>query len=150
MVERELQIKPGDSLNAVDLNETRRRLDATRIFDRVDVEVQGGTDAPFRDVQIAVREAKPWRFEFGVGYATEEGFRGFVTFGNDNLFGTGRSASVTQRASEKGNRTELQYRHPWLFGTEWQGQAVLFREHKDERASSAIGAARRSRPNVTC
>ena len=133
VVERELQIKPGDSLNAVDLNETRRRLDATRIFDRVDVEVQGGTDAPFRDVQIAVREAKPWRFEFGVGYATEEGFRGFVTLGNDNLFGTGRSASVTQRASEKGNRTELQYRQPWLFGTEWQGQAVLFREHKDEK-----------------
>jgi len=133
VVERELRIKPGDPLNAVDLSETRRRLDATRVFDRVDVEVQGAADAPFRDVQIAVREAKPWRFEFGVGYATEEGFRGFVTFGNDNLFGTGRSASVTQRASEKGNRTELQYREPWLFGTVWQGEAAIFREHKDEK-----------------
>jgi outer membrane protein insertion porin family len=133
VVERELQIKPGDPLNAVDLSESRRRLDATRIFDRVDVEVQGPADAPFRDVEVMVREAKPWRFEFGVGYATEEGFRGFVTFGNDNLFGTGRSASVTERASEKGDRTELQYRHPWLFGTEWQGEVVLFRETKDEK-----------------
>jgi outer membrane protein insertion porin family len=133
VVERELQIKPGDPLNAVDLSETRRRLDATRIFDRVDVEVQGAADAPFRDVQIAVREAKPWRFEFGVGYATEEGFRGFVTLGHDNLFGTGRSASVTQRASEKGNRTELQYREPWMFGTVWQGEATVFRETKDEK-----------------
>jgi outer membrane protein insertion porin family len=133
VVERELQIKPGDPLNAVDLSETRRRLDATRIFDRVDVEVQGAADAPFRDVQIAVREAKPWRFEFGVGYATEEGFRGFVTLGHDNLFGTGQSASVTERASQKGDRTELQYRYPWLFGTEWNGEAVLFRETKDEK-----------------
>ena len=54
-----------------------------------------------------MREAKPWRFEFGVGYATEEGFRGFVTLGNDNLFGTGRSACLTERMSEKGYRTEL-------------------------------------------
>lgn len=133
VLERELQFGPGDPLNAVDLNETRRRLDATRIFDRVDVEVQGPADAPFRDVQVAVREAKPWRFEFGVGYATEEGFRGFVTLGNDNLFGTGRSASVTERVSQKSERTELQYRHPWLFGTEWQGQAVVFRATEDEK-----------------
>jgi outer membrane protein assembly factor BamA len=132
VVERELQIKPGDPLDAVDLSETRRRLDATRIFDRVDVEVQGTADAPFRDVVIRVREAKPWRFEFGVGYATEEGFRGYVTFGNDNLFGTGQSASITERVSQKSERTELQYRQPWLFGTMFQGEAVVFRERKDE------------------
>lgn len=132
VVERELQIKPGDPLDAVDLSETRRRLDATRIFDRVDVEVQGTAEAPFRDVVIRVREAKPWRFEFGVGYATEEGFRGYVTFGNDNLFGTGQSASLTERVSQKSERTELQYRQPWLFGTRLQGEAVVFRERKDE------------------
>jgi outer membrane protein insertion porin family len=132
VVERELQFKPGDPIDAVDLRETRRRLDATRFFDRVDVTVQGAPGAPFRDVEVAVQEAKPWRFEFGAGYSTEEGFRGFVTLGNDNLFGTGRSASITQRASERGYRSELQYRHPWLFGTAWQGEAVLFREQKDE------------------
>jgi outer membrane protein insertion porin family len=132
VVERELQFEPGDPIDAVDLRETRRRLDATRVFDRVDVTVQGLAGAPFRDVEIAVQEAKPWRFEFGAGYATEEGFRGYVTLGNDNLFGTGRSASLTQRASEKGYRSEFQYRHPWLFGTPWQSETVLFRERKEE------------------
>ena len=92
-----------------------------------------------------MREAKPWRFEFGVGYATEEGFRGFVTFGNDNLFGTGRSASVTERVSEKGDRTELQYRQPWLFGTDVAGRSRACSASTRTRwASSAIGAARRS------
>jgi hypothetical protein len=42
-------------------------------------------------------------------------------------------ASVTERVSEKSERTELQYRHPWLFGTEWQGEAVVFRATKDEK-----------------
>jgi outer membrane protein insertion porin family len=132
VVERELQFKSGDPLDAVDLSETRRRLDATRIFDRVDVEVLGTPDAPFRDVVIRVREARPWRIEFGAGYATEEGFRGYITLGNDNLFGTGQSASITERVSQRSERTELQYRQPWLFGTPWQGEAAIFRERKDE------------------
>ena len=38
---------PGDPLTAVDLAEARRRLDATRLFDRVDVEAQGDPDAPY-------------------------------------------------------------------------------------------------------
>jgi outer membrane protein assembly factor BamA len=132
VVERELQFKPGDPLTAVDLSETRRRLDATRIFDRVDVEPRGPASAPFRDVEIALREAKPWRLEFGVGYETEEGFRGFVSLNHDNLFGTGRSAGISQRVSERGERTELSYREPWIFGSVWQGEALGFHERKEE------------------
>jgi outer membrane protein assembly complex protein YaeT len=132
VVERELQFAPGDPLTAVSLSEARRRLDATRLFDRVDVEALGDPNAPIRDVQVTVREAMPWRFEFGAGYATEEGFRGFITLGYDNLFGTGRSASIRQRASEKGYRTELNYREPWVFGSSWNGEATAFRERKDE------------------
>jgi outer membrane protein assembly factor BamA len=141
-VERELQFAPGDPLTAVSRSEARRRLDATRLFDRVDVEPIGDPNAPVRDVQVTVREAMPWRFEFGAGYATEEGFRGFVTLGYDNLFGTGRSASIRQRASEKGYRTELNYREPWVFGSSWNGEATAFREQKQETGfiSDRIGS----------
>ena len=41
VVERELQFEPGEPLTAVALAEARRRLDATRLFDRVDVEPLG-------------------------------------------------------------------------------------------------------------
>ena len=132
VVQRELPFKTGDRLTAVDLAEARRRLDATRIFDRVDVEPHGDPAAPFRDVEVTVREAKPWRFELGGGYATEEGFRGFVTLGHDNLFGTARSVSLRGRVSQKGGRTELEYREPWIFGTDWQGEAAAFLERKEE------------------
>jgi outer membrane protein insertion porin family len=132
IVRRELPFKPGDPLTAVDLAEARRRLDTTRLFDRVDVEPQGDVNAPFRDVAVTLREAKPWRVEFGAGYATDEGFRGFVTLGHDNLFGTGRSIALRERVSQKGDRTELEYREPWMFGTEFQGEAIAFRERKEE------------------
>jgi outer membrane protein insertion porin family len=132
IVRRELPFKPGDPLAAVDLAEARRRLDATRLFDRVDVEPQGDANAPFRNVAIMLREAKPWRVEFGAGYSTDEGFRGFVTLGHDNLFGTGRSIALRERVSQKGYRTELEYREPWIFGSEWRGEAIGFGERKDE------------------
>ena len=142
VVERELQFAPGEPLTAVALSEARRRLDATRLFDRVDVEPLGDPNAPIRDVQVIVREAMPWRFEFGAGYETFEGFRGFVTLGYDNLFGTGRSVSIRERASEKGYRTELDYREPWVFGSSWNGEAVLFQERKQELGfiSDRLGA----------
>jgi outer membrane protein insertion porin family len=132
VVQRELQFAQGDPLTAVTLSEARRRLDTTRLFDRVDVEPLGDPTAPIRDVQVILREAKPWRFEFGAGYATEDGFRGFVTLGYDNLFGTGRSASIRQRVSEKGYRSEADYREPWIFGSDWQGEANAFLEQKQE------------------
>ncbi len=132
VVERELQFEPGEPLTAVTLSEARRRLDATRLFDRVDVEPLGDPNAPIRDVQVVVREAKPWRFEFGAGYDTDDGFRGFVTLGYDNLFGTGRSASVRQRISQKGSRSEVNYREPWVFGSSWMGEALLFRDRTQE------------------
>ncbi|MGH7302825.1 MAG: POTRA domain-containing protein, partial [Candidatus Rokuibacteriota bacterium] len=142
VVQRELQFETGESLTAVALSEARRRLDATRLFDRVDVEPLGDPNAPIRDVQVVVREAKPWRFELGAGYDTEEGFRGFMTLGYDNLFGTGRSASVRQRLSQKGSRSEVNYREPWIFGSSWMGEALLFRERTQEigYVSDSIGS----------
>ncbi len=132
VVERELKFSSGEPLTAVTLSEARRRLDATRLFDRVDVEPLGDPSSPIRDVRVSLREAKPWRFELGAGYATEEGFRGFLTLAYDNLFGTGRSASLMTRISEKGYRGELAYREPWVLDSQWQGEAIAFVEEKQE------------------
>jgi len=142
VVERELQFAPGDPLTAVTLSEARRRLDTTRLFDRVDVEPLGDPSAPIRDVQVILREAKPWRVEFGAGYATEEGFRGFIGLGYDNFFGTGRSASIRERVSQKGYRTEFDYREPWVFGSNWNGEVTGFQEQKQELGyiSDRLGA----------
>ena len=76
IVMRELPFKYGDPLTAVDVAEARRRLDATRLFDRVDVEPQGDPDAPYRDVAVTLREAKPWRLEFGGDTLPTKAFAG--------------------------------------------------------------------------
>jgi outer membrane protein insertion porin family len=132
VVLRELPFDVGSPLRLDDLAEARRRLTATRLFDRVDVGPLTPAGTEFADVEVSLREAKPWRLDFGGGYDTFEGLRGFFEIGHDNLFGTGRSIGLRERASQRGDRTELSYREPWVLGTPWQGEASFYREHKEE------------------
>jgi outer membrane protein insertion porin family len=132
VVRRELPFQVGAPLRADDLAEARRRLAATRLFERVDVEPVRPPATPFADVELILRDARPWRLDLGAGYASEEGVRGFIEVGHDNLFGTGRSISARERVSERGDRTELTYREPWVLDTPWQGELQLFREDREE------------------
>jgi outer membrane protein assembly factor BamA len=52
-----------------------------------------------------------------------------MEIGHDNLFGTAQSASVREKLAEDGDRTDLTYRTPWLFGIPLKGDTTLFREH---------------------
>ena len=74
--------------------------------------------------------------------------RGFVEVGHDNLFGTGRSATVREQVTSDGDRTDLAFRSPWILETPWNGDVTLFREQKQEQgyfrqeAGGALGAQR--------
>jgi outer membrane protein insertion porin family len=129
---RELPIQSGDPLDPEALIETQRRLSELGPFDRIDVEPLRPPPAPFADVRIAVRERRPWHVDLGVGYTTFEGARAFAEIGHDNLFGTARSATLRQRISERGDRTDVRYGEPRLLGSRWQGAADLFRERRQE------------------
>jgi outer membrane protein insertion porin family len=137
---RELTIRPGDPLNPEALVELEKRLYRLGIFERVQVGPLRPPSVPYVDVQIALREGKPWRLDFGGGYGTSYGWRVFVELGHENLFGTGQSASLRQEVGEQGERTDLTYRSPWVFGTPWQGDVTLFQEWRQEIGYESFGA----------
>jgi outer membrane protein insertion porin family len=131
-----LPFASGDLLDPAQLLKGSSQLSDLGVFDRVDVEPLQPPATPFADVEVTVRERKPWRFEFGLGYATDEGARGFVEIGYDNLFGTGRGLRLRQKVnaggevSALGARTDLIYREPWALWTTWDGEARLFWEYR--------------------
>jgi outer membrane protein insertion porin family len=132
VVRRELPFAPGDPFNPEALADTERRLAGLGVFERVQIGPLQPPPAPFADVVITVREGRPWRVELGGGYSTSDGWRAILEVGNDNLFGTGQSASIRQKVSQYGDRTDLTYRYPWLFGTPLRGDLGLFQEYHDE------------------
>jgi outer membrane protein assembly complex protein YaeT len=135
-IRERLPFRPGDPYDPDRLLAGQTQLSDLGVFDRVDVEPLQPPATPFADVEVAVRERKPWRLEFGLGYATDEGGRGFVEIGYDNLFGTGRSLRLRQKlngggeVSAFGARTDLIYREPWALGTRWDGDARIFWEYR--------------------
>jgi outer membrane protein insertion porin family len=140
VVRREIPFRPGDPFDPELLVETERRLSRLGVFERIQVGPLRPPQAPFADVEIAVREGKPWRVEFGGGYGTDRGWRGLVEIGHDNLFGKAQSASVREKVAEDGDRTDLTYRTPWLFGIPLQGDTTLFREQWQELGYKRQGA----------
>jgi outer membrane protein insertion porin family len=148
LVRRELPFAEGDQLNPEDLVRAQRQLAALGIFERVEVEPLRPPPVPYADVQVTVREGRPWRLGVGAGYSTFEGGRGFLEVGHDNLFGTARSVILRLRASERGERTDLTYGEPRVLGSVWRGDAGLFHEHRRElgfqleRTGLGLGARR--------
>jgi outer membrane protein insertion porin family len=140
VVRREIPFKQGDPFDPELLVETERRLSRLGLFERIQVGPLRPPQSPFADVEITLREGKPWRVEAGGGYGTDRGWRGLLEIGHDNLFGTGRSASIREKLTEDGDRTDLTFRTPWFFGMPVQADATLFREQWQELGYKRQGA----------
>ena len=74
VVQRELEVHPGDALSQQDLLNTQSQLYDLGIFGQVDTAVQNpeGTD-PTKNILVQVQEAKRYTFTYGVGLEFETG-----------------------------------------------------------------------------
>ncbi len=134
VVRRTLPFQPGDVLIPSKLLEGQRRLGEFAAFDSVSVDPLRPPPTPFADVEVSLRERKPWHLDFGLGYSNADGGRGFLELGHDNVFGTGSSISIRQRLSAGGEstgraqRTDVLGRVPFLLGTPWWLDVDIFQE----------------------
>jgi len=89
-------------------------------------------DATAQDVGVTVAEKPPGSVQWGAGYNTRDGFRGFGEISNDNLQGMARRLSLRGELSlQPGDATPSEYlgnlgfREPRLNGTPWALRANL-------------------------
>lgn len=132
VVRRELPFAPGEPFDPAALRDAERRLSELGLFERVEVGPPRPAPSPFADVDVTLREAKPWHLDLGAGYGTDERWRGFLEVGHDNLFGTGRSATIRETLASRGDRTDLTYRSRRFFDTPWQAEVTASREQWEE------------------
>lgn len=127
-----LPFRSGDVLTPDKLIAGQRRLGDFAAFDSVSVDPLRPPPNPFADVEVTLRERKPWHLDFGVGYSNAEGGRGFVELGHDDVFGTGASLSIRQRLSGGGDvtswaqRTDVLGRLPYILGGPWWLDVDIF------------------------
>jgi outer membrane protein insertion porin family len=74
IVQREIQVKPGDPLSQIDLLNTQQKLYNLLIFSQVDTAVQNPSgNEPEKNVLVVVQEAKRYTFNYGFGFEFQTG-----------------------------------------------------------------------------
>ena len=152
---RELPLAPGDPFDPVAFAEGKKRLYDLGLFREVRTTLPEpvSPEAP-QDLVLGVRERPTGFVGFGVGYATDERFRGFVEAGDQNLFGTGRGLRWKSKVSTIGYRHDLFYQEPWILNYRLKGQADFYLESEAEdgydlqRRGLAFGVNREFTPRV--
>jgi outer membrane protein insertion porin family len=144
IVQREIQIKPGDPLSQIDMLNTQKRLYDLGIFSQVDTAVQNpDSNEREKNVLVNVQEAKRYTFNYGLGleFQTgqptsgenqpqgETGISPRVSFGVTRLNFRGLDHTVTLKANVGGlqQRGLISYDAPrWFNNPKWRLTLTAF------------------------
>jgi outer membrane protein assembly complex protein YaeT len=142
IVQREIQMQPGDALSQIDMLDTQKRLYDLGIFGQVDTAVQNPDgDEHEKNVLVQVQEAKRYTFNYGFGFEfqtgqpagnTNEPQGGLgvsprVSFGVTRLNFLGRDQTLTFNAhvGRLQQRALASYEAPrWLNNPKWKFTAT--------------------------
>jgi outer membrane protein assembly factor BamA len=97
VIEREVDLAPGQPLAPSRLAAIRRRLYELDLFTRVEVELVGDEDRA-KDLVVTVQERPNLHAEVGGGVATDLGLKVFLRGGHRNLFGLGHRLTLLGQA----------------------------------------------------
>lgn len=144
IVQREIQIKPGNPLSQVDMLNTQKQLYDLGIFSQVDTAVQNPeSNEREKNVLVNIQEAKRYTFNYGLGLEIqtgqpssnanqplgETGISPRISFGLTRLNFRGRNQTVTLKANVGGlqQRGLISYDAPRLFNNpNWRFTITAF------------------------
>ena len=136
--ERSQSVKPGEILEAKNVEATIRDLYRTGIFTSIEPVVSGSeTDPNARSIEFLVEERPTTTINGSISYGTSVGLVGGLKLADTNFLGRGQEASINIEASNKGDKTlDINWFDPWLRNTErvQAGGAIYWRESVDDNA----------------
>ena len=130
VAEEELRVVSGAPMDSLQLLETVRRMRATPLY--TDVTVEGSQCGTAGETDLTFTTRDRWSLRGGIRLADGGGPARF-SFGESNIFGTGRSISLAQEDVDGRRATSASIADPYLFGTRFRG-AATFRTYGDGRA----------------
>ena len=94
VIERQLRLKAGDLFNASRLRFSLTKLQGLGYFSDVSVGFEQGETDDLINLILTVTEAKTGRIGISVGYGTESGFGGGLSYSDSNFRGRGENFGV--------------------------------------------------------
>jgi outer membrane protein insertion porin family len=131
VIRREIAKDEGRPYSFKTLAEERRKLYKLGLFDEVEIEPFNTTDG-VNDLLLRVKEGNAGAYEFGIGYADYEQFRGYAEVSYRNLWGMNRQGLLRGELSSLQQRFITQYTEPWLLGYPLPFRVMFLYEDKKE------------------
>ena len=116
LITRELTYKPGEPFSVKALTTSRQNLLKLDLFSAVRfLQEESPADPSLMPIRVRVEE-KPWReWRLGIGYGTEDEFRGQVRWRHNNWLGGGRRLDVGVKVSAIVRDLEVNFLQPYFF-----------------------------------
>ncbi len=133
VIRRVLEFYPGDKFDTTKVNQYKRRLYETRLFDDIETKPLPGEQPNEKDLLIKVKEANTTRFILGIGVTSDSGVIGNVSLEswNFDLFdwprswgeffrgqafkGAGQTFRLSIEPGTEITRFRVYFREPYLF-----------------------------------
>ena len=117
VIRREVPLAEGDVVNTMFLKFAKKRLERLGFFSSVNIETKPAEDLGdnYMNVFVHVEEQPTGSLMLGGGYSSAESFGVMGQISEKNLFGTGRSLSLTMDFTAKRADYNLTFYEPYLF-----------------------------------
>lgn len=123
VIRRELRINPGEKFDGQKLRRSRERLRNLGFFEEVGFNIEPGSAANKKNLEVEVKEAKTGEFSFGGGYSTIDQFVGFLSIRQKNFdfknfpyfTGDGQDLIFYSEWGTVRQNFQLSFTEPWIF-----------------------------------
>ena len=124
-IEKRMRRLSGKVYDPALVDKSFRTLIRTGLFRNLRITPEAAAGGQVR-LLVSVEESKSKEFGLGLGYATFYGGIVSASYGNLNLFGTGRPLRMEVEANQRGFTGEVLYTDPWLFDTDYELRLRLY------------------------
>lgn len=120
VIRRELQIREADWYNQTAIEQSRRRLEALRLFERIEIRELPSHAPDTLDLVVEVEERSPIRWGGRFAYGRVSGVTLTGLLGTANFLGRGQTVSAEIRFVYWRPYFSLGFVEPHLAGSDWQ------------------------------
>ena len=131
VIRREIAHDEGRPYSFRTLAEGRRKLYKLGLFDDVEIEPFNAGEG-VKDLLVRVKEGNAGAYEFGIGYADYEQYRGYAEVSYRNLWGMNRQGLLRGELSSLQKRYIMQFTEPWFLGNPLTFRMLFLYENKEE------------------
>ncbi len=137
VIRRQFEFVEGDPFNQRKLAEAADDLRALGIFDNVSVTVREGSSPDKAIVDVDVVDGATGSVGFALGYSSDGGFSGSISFSERNFLGRGQSFKLELSVAEKSNIFSFSFNEPYLFGRDVSAGVNLYYRDVDRGEESS-------------